>query len=201
MPPDHLRASLRSRWAGLLPAQPRLGEELLDRWSEPHRYYHDLLHLDEALSALDRLDGGPLEHLALWFHDAVHRNRPGLDEEASAALAAASLRDTGLGAADVAEVTRLILLTLDHSPAADDQPGARVSDADIAVLGAPPGRYAASVRALRQEFDALDDGEWAVFRRRSVAALLGRPRLFHTETGRALWEVSAQRNLAGEPAD
>ena len=86
------RADLLARWTALLgPAAEPAGRDLLARWAEPHRGYHDLRHLAEVLDALDELTAGgppPAVVLAAWWHDAVYEGRAGEDERASAALAA-----------------------------------------------------------------------------------------------------------------
>src|SRR5690625_4150120 len=106
---ERLRVTLAQRWAELLPANPTLGESLLERWSEPHRRYHTLLHLNHCLESLEFLSRGmglteaPREALlAAWFHDAVYEGIAGEDEQQSADLAQAHLGGT-LGA----EVARL----------------------------------------------------------------------------------------------
>ena len=76
---------LATAWAEALtdadcPAVPEhaaaQGHRLLERWSEPHRRYHDLRHLRAVLDGLDLLtapDPAPAStRLAAWFHDAVH---------------------------------------------------------------------------------------------------------------------------------
>lgn len=192
-------AALRERWESVLPGRAALGAELLARWSEPHRHYHDLGHLTDALAALDLL--GPAsrsEEIALWFHDAVHTSSPGHDEQLSAALAAEELPSVGLEAAEVAEVVRLVLVTIEHSPAAGDAAGARVSDADLAILGAEPDRYRASVQALRAEAAGLDEVTWRNSRRAALAAFAATRPLFHTALGNSWWEGPARANLAAE---
>ena len=77
------------------------GRDLIDRYAEPQRRYHDGRHLAEVLAAVDRL----AEHaedltavrLAAWFHDAVYEPAasPGANEEASARLAAHVLTRLG----------------------------------------------------------------------------------------------------------
>jgi predicted metal-dependent HD superfamily phosphohydrolase len=194
--------SLRQRWESLLPGREHLGAELLTRWSEPHRHYHDLAHLSDALVALDLL--GPAsrsEEIALWFHDAVHTSSPGHDEQLSAALAAQELPAVGVGAAEVAEVIRLVLVTIDHRPQPGDAPGARVSDADLAILGAEPHRYRASVRALRAEAAGMDEAMWRASRRAALAAFAATRPLFHTAVGNSWWEGPARANLAAEGED
>ena len=193
---------LTDAWHSLLPAAPELGTELIERWSEPHRTYHSLPHLTHALISLRLLGSGSLtEQLAVWFHDAVFTGTPGADEEASAQLAADRLQISGLPSAAVNEIVRLILVTIDHSPAASDLPGARVSDADFAILGSTPPHYLASVAALRAESPGYDDQVWRTARRERVEALLARDFLFHTTYGRATWADPARLNLNAELAE
>lgn len=197
---------LRERWDAFAPQLPELGEELIGRWGEPHRRYHDVRHLDAALAALAELRRGgatgaaePVATWALWFHDAVYVGRPGEDERDSAALA--SERLTGrLPAADVAEVVRLIGLTVDHAPAASDARGAALSDADLAVLGAIPGRYDVYARDVRAEYAFLDDATFRAGRTRVLEGLLAHEALFATVHGRARWEPAARVNIAAELA-
>jgi predicted metal-dependent HD superfamily phosphohydrolase len=55
-----------------------LRDELLARWSEPHRRHHDGAHLREVLDAVTLLAEHGLVFdrdavdLAAWFHDAVY---------------------------------------------------------------------------------------------------------------------------------
>ena len=193
---------LRRRWESVFPESPDLGAALIARWSEPHRHYHDLRHLAETVEALDLL--GPsdrLEEIALWFHDAIHTNAPGEDEQRSATLAARALPVAGLGTAETSEVVRLVLVTVDHRPAPADRTGARVSDADLAVLAADPDRYRASVRALRAESPQLDEPAWRAARLAALAGFAALQPLFHSPLGNARWEARARANLAAERAE
>lgn len=191
---------LTSQWATLLPEAGWLGEELLQRWQEPHRRYHGILHLEHALWALGELGGhASTERLAIWFHDAIYRGQPGTDELASARLAAERLTQAGLDAAQAFEVARLVRVTIDHSPGPDDLAGTRVSDADLAILGATPQRYRWSVDELRAE-TGLTGPEWAAVRSLRVRALLATP-LFHTPIARASWLGQAKLNLIAELAE
>lgn len=193
-----VKADLRRAWRSLLPDQPQLGEELLTAWSDPRRRYHDLTHLGECLSALTAL-GSDLrtEHLALWFHDAVHTNSPELDERRSAKLAQDRLSAV-MSPAEVNEVSRLILLTIDHDPQPEDLSGVRVCDADLAILGANPARYRASVVALREEQPNLTDSQWREVRVARLEELLGADPLFGSAAAARLWGEQALSNLTAE---
>lgn len=120
--PERLDAVLLARWESLGLGAPGLGRELLARWSEQQRVYHDRAHLVAVLVSLDTLAGphrqeaGHLPvYLAAWFHDAVYRGAA-TDEQDSAALAAELLPGAGVAAEVVDEVVRLVLLTTTHKP-------------------------------------------------------------------------------------
>jgi predicted metal-dependent HD superfamily phosphohydrolase len=190
---------LRESWAQSLPHDLDLGERLLTRWTAPERSYHGLQHLTECLRALRQLNSSsPAEALAIWFHDAVHHNHPGTDERASAALAREELSAAGFAESVIVEVERLVLVTIDHAPGTSDASGARVSDADLAILAAEPLRYQESVTQLRAEYPGLSDPQWHQLRRTRVHALLATTPLFHSEIGRSLWTAKASANLLSE---
>ncbi|GGM12901.1 DUF4031 domain-containing protein [Promicromonospora citrea] len=206
------RAALRARWDALW-ADPTLasaaGEDLLDRWREPHRVYHSPLHLAVALSALDDLAAAqPLAdrelwraRLALWFHDAVHDGTAGQDEERSAELVGkllGPLAGTGVTTADVDEVARLVLVTTDHDPAPDDVVGGLVSDADLAVLGGSPRVYARYTHQVRAEYCDVPDPLFRAGRAEVLRGLLDGGPLFRTAPGAARWQDAAAANLRGE---
>ena len=197
-------AAVRADWQLLLPQAPYLREELVDRWSEPHRRYHDVRHLAQCLTALDQL-GAPaseenrLVRLAAWFHDAVHHGEPRADEEASAELARVHLEPL-LGRRVAAEVARLVLVTIDHDPSDDDRDAALLVDADLSILGQNRGRYHVYARDVREEYAQYPDDDFRQGRLAVIDGLLGRRPLFHTETGRRLWAAAAQRNLGEERA-
>ncbi|MFJ1511115.1 DUF4031 domain-containing protein [Cellulosimicrobium funkei] len=135
--------------------------------------------------------------LALWFHDAVHDGEAGRDEERSAELADARLA-SHLGAREVDEVVRLVLVTTDHAPAPGDGPGALVSDADLAVLGSAPDRYARYARQVRAEYAHVPDDAFRAGRAAVLRGLLAGGALFRTPQGATLWEDRARANLTAE---
>ncbi|RJU02304.1 DUF4031 domain-containing protein [Arthrobacter frigidicola] len=198
-----LKSVLAGRWEALLPGTADLGAGLVERWSEPHRAYHDLRHLLAVLEALDILlepDDAGLRRpvlLAAWFHDAVYAGQAGQDEEASAVLAADLLRGV-LPPAEVSEVERLVLLTRTHAPAAGDRAGALLCDADLAVLGGSGGDYDAYAAAVRKEYAHVPDDAFTAGRADILRRLLALDTLFSTQKGAALWDGRARENLQAE---
>lgn len=193
---------LEGRWDALLPGQRELGAELLRRWNEPHRHYHSASHLLAVLEFLDLLTNNsppPEVALAAWFHDAVYNGAPGTDEEESAELAQLHLEGLAPPAV-VTEAARLVRLTASHSPAADDQAGALLCDADLAILGSEPLRYAQYVTGVRQDYAHIPDDQFRRGRAAVLRQLLAVEPLFHTEQGRQLWAVQARSNMSTELA-
>jgi predicted metal-dependent HD superfamily phosphohydrolase len=196
---------LRS-WTDALGERPEVlaaGLGLLARYDEPHRRYHDRRHLAEVLAALRTLAAGrPLAVevvCAAWLHDAVHLGRDD-DEERSADLAVQVLTDLAVSGRVVDEVARLVRMTAAHDPAPGDDPGELLSDADLAVLGAPPERYARYAADVRSEYAHVPDAAFRTGRSAVLRDLLDRPRLFRTSAGHSRWDATARRNLRGEIA-
>ena len=98
----------------------------------------------------------------------------------------------------VAEVVRLVLVTVDHRPEDDDTNGAALSDADLGILAADPERYAEYVASVRR---GVRPRRRRRLPRRSAGRARGlddKPHLFHTAAARERWEDAARANLRRE---
>lgn len=190
---------LELRWNALMPGQPRLGAELLERWNEPHRHYHSATHLLAVLEALDMLTDRRTPRpaaLAAWFHDAVY-NGTATDEEESALLALQRLNGL-LPPDETSEVARLVRLTATHSPSAGDDAGHLLCDADLAILGGEPDAYFRYTQGVRRDYAHVSEADFAKGRTAVVRQLLALEPLFHTSRGRELWAARSRENLNRE---
>ncbi|HEY0538397.1 MAG TPA: HD domain-containing protein [Actinoallomurus sp.] len=189
---------LLARWPGPEP----LGADLLRRYAEPHRRYHTTEHLAAVLGHIDELldeaDDAEAVRLAAWFHDAVYDPSRDDNEERSAVLAERMLAEADLPAGTVTEVARLVRLTTTHDPAEGDRNGGVLSDADLAILAAPPDGYAAYAAAVREEYAAVPDEPFREGRADVLRSLLALPALFRTASARERWEEAARHNLRTE---
>ncbi len=210
MPDDVIDAEdLARAWDDLIgrhttdPAATQIGRALISSWAEPHRRYHTLGHLREVLTHVEELADHAADpdaiRLAAWYHDAVYDGRPD-DEERSAQRAEADLAALRVDPSLVAEVVRLVRLTVTHKPADGDRNGQVLCDADLAVLGVEPHRYRANTAAVRAEYAHVPDDEFRAGRTRVLHALLAGETLFHTPLARSRWESRARANLADELA-
>ncbi len=180
------------------------GRELLLRWQEPHRRYHNEHHLVAVLEHLDSLEGEADDvdavRLAAWFHDAVYEPGATDNEEASAALATAVLTEGGVDIARAHEVARLIRLTAHHQAEEGDRNGRTLCDADLAVLGSDATDYARYAAGIREEYAHIDDDTFRAGRIGVLDRLLEKRPLYATNRYRDDREDAARRNMEMELA-
>ena len=216
--PNKIRPRLMRAWDSLLPGHTALGEDLLERYEQPHRKYHTSVHLSEMLTALKTLykrhhTATPRAVLlAAWFHDAVYEANPGEDEAASADLARTALTplaSTGsLTNREVTAIAHLIELTASHqladgieeytSGALTRADAAFFLDADLAILAADSPRYTRYVAGVRAEYahyapDAFTRGRAAI-----LQGFLNRTAIYASDTAHLLWDAPARLNLRTE---
>ena len=216
--PNKIRPRLMRAWDSLLPGHTALGEDLLERYEQPHRKYHTSVHLSEMLTALKTLykrhhTATPRAVLlAAWFHDAVYEANPGDDEAASADLARTTLTplaSTGsLTNREVTAIAHLIELTASHqladgieeytSGALTRADAAFFLDADLAILAADSPRYTRYVAGVRAEYahyasDAFTRGRAAI-----LQGFLNRTAIYASDTAHLLWDAPARLNLRTE---
>lgn len=214
MTPIERLEALRQSWFKLLArydATPTAAtppfDLLVAAYSAPDRHYHTLEHLDEMFRVAGRLstitdDTGPL-HLAVWFHDAVYDPRAKDNEPRSADLAVTLLGQIGVPASTLERVVRMIRATA-HRPD-DPPPGDRdtaiLLDADLAILGSLPERYARYAADIRREYDWVPEPEYRKGRTAVLEAFLARPRIYLNDLLFQEIEGPARVNLRAEVAN
>lgn len=201
---------MQAQWDRLVadyPALParrrRIGSELIRKYQQRGRHYHNLQHIEAMLRLCDEHEHQLLQphnvRLAIWFHDAVYVSRRADNEERSAALALRSTARLGRPAVDAAH---MILATKRHrleETSIELQPDtAWFLDFDLAILGAAPAVYDAYAQAIRREYAWVSARAYAEGRAKVLRAFLERPRLYFTDELRARWEKQAQVNLLRE---
>jgi predicted metal-dependent HD superfamily phosphohydrolase len=200
---------LQDNWFYIFAALPvavewaqSLLQELIGRYAEPHRHYHNLDHLRHVL-----VTAAGLQHLArdftavqlaAWFHDAVYDPRAADNEARSAAYATASLAALKLPPAQISSVERLILATRNHLAEPGDHDAHVLLDADLAILGSPPAQYDAYARAIRQEYGWVPEVQYRHGRGQVLERFLARDRIYYTQAMTTLYEQAARRNLQRE---
>jgi predicted metal-dependent HD superfamily phosphohydrolase len=200
---------LLESWVALITRQSadpdaiEVGRGLLAAWSEPHRRYHGMTHLCDILDRVEELapyaDDADAVRLAAWYHDAVYAGLPD-DEERSARRAEEELSRLDVAPELVAEVARLVRMTVTHDPPTGDRNGEVLSDADLAALAVPSDTYQANTAAIRAEYTHVPGEAFRKGRAQVLVAFLAGPGVFRTEYARREWEATARDNMRAELA-
>ncbi len=188
-----------------------LFESILARHREPGRHYHDLRHVTWVVRhVVDLAARFPVDDLdavvaAAFFHDAIYAFGATDDavgnEEASARLAARTLRELGWDRGRADRVAAMIVAT-EHRAGqeAADVDTAVLLAADLAVLAAEPAAYADAARNIRKEYGHLDAADWRAGRSEVLRGFLARDHIYPPQLQLDAWERRARANLAAELA-
>lgn len=175
-----------------------MGEDLLVRYAEEGRHYHNLSHIAKMLAWLDAAGAGtPEMELAVWFHDCVYETS-GRDNEAASAVHFERTMGCFLDAPAVSTVVRLILATDFRRPRTGQPDEALLIDIDFSILGSPWEEYDAYRAAVRREYAAVSDTDFIPGRSAVLRHFLT-SRIFTTEFFAPL-EQSARNNIQRELA-
>jgi predicted metal-dependent HD superfamily phosphohydrolase len=171
---------------------------LVALYSEPHRCYHNLAHIEDCLGEFDRAkqlatDPAAVE-LAIWFHDAVYDPRAADNEERSAELAKDWLSDAQASDALTDSVGRLVLATKNHDASLHaDAP--LLVDVDLSILGKPPEQFWEYERQIRAEYAWVEKTVFVAKRVEILHRFLARQRIYQTELFFQRMEAQARANL------
>ena len=184
--------------------------DIEQRYSEPHRAYHTLAHLEFIFAQFagisESLRQPSLVALALFYHDVIYHvgdksattvaNKS--NEALSADHAAAQLKEW-LNPEQIQRNYELILLTENHQLIdATDSDAAYLLDLDLSVLGAPWSTYQRYAQAVRFEYQHVPLEAYRLGRTKVLQHLLDHPSLYMTERFYTQHEESARANIARE---
>jgi predicted metal-dependent HD superfamily phosphohydrolase len=167
------------------------------------RYYHNLSHIQNMLQTIRSMPADDYDEtavqLAVWFHDVIYDSRAA-DNEAQSAAYARQVLTPLLAPELVAEVERLILLTITHDTAVTDVNGRALLDADLATLGSDPATYDRYGAAIRREYAWVPDEIYRRERAKLLTRFLQKERIFIGAAFREQFEDRARQNLRRELA-
>lgn len=171
--------------------------------TRPSRHYHTLAHLEHLHAQLlplhAQLQDPRAVILAIAYHDLCYQVRSTSNERRSAKKATEQLNATGINGIVVLHCANHILATATHEPSRDPDTDL-FTDADLSILGAPPGPYDRYAQQVRQEYAIYPDLLYRPGRRKVLQHFLDMERIFKTDHFHALYEQQARLNLARERA-
>jgi len=178
---------------------PCVWEELQAHYSEPHRAYHTLQHLNECFGWFEKtrqLGEHPGDvAFALFYHDAIYDTHASDNEWQSANLASDVLGEYVRGDSDANRVAALIMATM-HDGVAKGQDAQLLVDIDLSILGAAPARFEEYERQIRFGYNWVDARAYREGRSHILKAFLERPAIYSTAVFRDQLESQARFNLA-----
>lgn len=143
--------------------------ELLDRYNQDHRFYHNWQHIEDLLSQLEDknlLDNDVL-FLATIFHDAVYDPKASDNEEKSAMLFEEMYKGGDMNLKS--EVIAIILDTKTHKPTSDLSK--IFCEMDMDILRQPLGKLIEYENKIFKEFQCYDWKDYKVGRIKVLKAL------------------------------
>ncbi len=167
-----------------------------EAYSENHREYHGLSHMEFMLTRIDEIalmfgleqDEYLNLILATWYHDFVYVPGARDNEYASAVLAYKTL-------GEASPVPEMVLKTRDHMEPETFLDGCLL-DADLCGLGYPWEIYKQNSLAIRNEYKVTDE-QWKEGRSYFLDKRLARPTIFFTAWG-GRFERFARSNMNRE---
>lgn len=173
-------------------------DDLKTSYTESHRAYHTLRHIDHCLTELEGAwnfaQNPEAIEMAVWFHDIIYE-RAADNEERSAEYAMKVALAIGLSEEFATEVSRLILTTK-HLSIPEDNDARILADIDIAILGQAPDVFDRYEDNVRIEYNYIDDASFAKGRSAVMKLFSDRERIYSTDFFRDRYEEQARANLA-----
>lgn len=181
-----------------------LWHELVEAYSQPHRRYHTLAHLQHVLSHLVEVEqlfkDWDAALFALFYHDVVYRVSNKDNEERSAEFATSRLKSLHVSP-DRIEICRLhILATKSHAENQNNDINL-FTDADLSILGETWETYRNYCEQVRREYSIYPDLLYKPGRKKVLQHFLQMKTIFKTSFFASRFEQQARQNIAREIAE
>lgn len=144
------------------------------KYAEPHRVYHNMIHISRMLDALDKVAPSNVNvEMAIWFHDSIYDPKRRDNEVLSAKLFEDTL-GVFLKRSVVEHVSYLIMSTDHYHQRGSTEDENLLLDIDLMILGTDAEEYDAYCRAIRKEYDYVPDDQFKEGRKAILKELLSR---------------------------
>lgn len=187
------------RELGAATASEGLYHQLVACYSEPHRKYHTIQHLDECLRHLDGVRE-LAEHVnevevALWFHDAIYDTTKKDNEKRSAEWARESVVAAGVPGEKADRIYGLVMAT-EHNAVPAGRDAEVLVDIDLGILGAAADRFDDYEVQVREEYSWVPEPLYRAARKKVLEGFVNREWIYSTPPFRSKHETQARENIA-----
>ncbi len=196
--------NLKNRWINFLLSNQKLDAGLFDiliykKYSESHRAYHNLSHIEACLNLLDTLDISDKDQieLAIWFHDIIYDTQSSDNELNSAnTMMSACLGTTSWSADYLNEVYNMILATKHSSNIIITSDKMKYFlDIDLSILGEPSEIFKSYDELIRKEYEWVPEDIYNFKRAEILQSFLDKDFIYHTQFFRDRYETQARVNI------
>ncbi|TCI91100.1 HD domain-containing protein [Tenacibaculum sp. M341] len=174
-----------------------------NKYSESHRAYHNLNHLEELFRYYDQFES-QLETpdtiaFSIFYHDVIYNIWKKDNEERSADYAVDELSKISLSKEILENIQEQILATKTHESSNNDSK--LLIDFDLAILGQSEEIYESYTKAIRKEYKLIPNLLYKKGRKKVLLHFLDKKSIYKTETFVSLYEKKARVNLRNELKD
>ncbi|WP_437918695.1 HD domain-containing protein [Sphingobacterium sp. LRF_L2] len=171
-------------------------QQVMDAYSAPQRFYHNLEHLQNFSNKLDfcknKLKDYPSFFLAMIYHDIVYFMKDGSNETKSAEVAAVHLKKLGYPVEGIDHIVQLIEATKTHAASMNADVNYFL-DADMSILGSDAAYYDQYAINIWKEYELSP--QFPQGRKRVLQHFLAMDRIFKTDLFFQRYEQNARRNI------
>lgn len=179
----------------------RLWEELVSFYTNEHRYYHSLSHLENVFLRLkeirELISDWDVILFSLFYHDIIYDVEKSDNEEQSANLAERRLSQLQIPVARIQKCREQILATKNHNFHPDPDTN-YFTDADLSILGQDWESYQEYARNVRKEYAVFPDALYHAGRTKVLKHFLQMDRIFKTDYFHDRLEKQAKENMQRE---
>jgi len=176
--------------------------EILEKYAEPERFYHNVKHIYYFLKTLDEHKRLIVNYdtlcMAAWFHDVIYNSKREDNEEKSASYAGVKLNFLGLNDYSINRIKQLILSTKNHKPYKQDYDDFLFADSDLRILGEDYETYSAYTEAIRKEYAHINKMFYVYHRKKLLNEFLQRKEIYHTSHFKDNFQERAKENMRKE---
>ncbi len=175
--------------------------EIQDKYSEPHRAYHNLSHLYSMLMSsehfFDMIENHHLFDLSIWFHDLIYDPLSKENEKLSAQRAI-ELLSPHLPADKLTTLQYMIESTAKHLPTIESVDNKLFLDLDLVILAAEENVYNNYTEAIRHEYNVYPNMVYQNGRREILEGFLKKEKIYITPFFYDNFEKRARKNINNE---
>ncbi len=173
-------------------------DRLRTMYSEPQRFYHNMVHVESCLAELDSagqlVQRPDLVEFSIWYHDAIYDTKAKDNEEQSAQLAYDACLDARLSH-DFATGTRDLILATKHDAVPQGIDARLLIDVDLSILGKSVQEFDEYEQNIRREYSWVPEDQFRQGRSAILQMFLDRDSIYLTDFFKGKYESQARENL------